>query len=276
MRLRFDLRAKLVRNSRKRRWRSRGERAVPLRWFTGRPNFGDDANPHLFQLLGGNVGIRLAGKSEPHFLGMGSILRQAGPRSVVLGSGFISARDRLSLPRYRRIVAVRGQKTLRDLSLPEGDALLGDPMVLIDLLLERPSGRNSEIGLVPHESNMRQYGKRYSGRFRVIDPRKEPMEVVEEIARCGAVISQSLHGLIVADAMEVPNVWLEPDGMVGGKYKFEDYFTTVSGNTDCLAIADLDGGDPPEAAYDVRRFRFDKRDLLSALREAVLAGVDGP
>jgi hypothetical protein len=40
------------------------------------------------------------------------------------------------------------------------------------------------------------------------------------------VISSSLHGLIVADSLGIPNVWLRlsPD-VLGGDYKFKDYYS---------------------------------------------------
>ncbi len=97
---------------------------------------------------------------------------------------------------------------------------------------------------------------------------------MNEVVRCQAVISQSLHGLIVADAMEIPNVWLEPTrAMVGGPYKFHDYFTTVSGDTASFPLARLDDEDPPRSAYGVRQYRFDKDQLLTALVSAIRTGI---
>ena len=48
--------------------------------------------------------------------------------------------------------------------------------------------------------------------------------VVREIASCAHVISQSLHGLITADAYGIPNTWLDPMGIHGAAMlKFHDY-----------------------------------------------------
>ncbi len=139
----------LVKNSRKLRWRLK-PKSVPLHWLAGRPNFGDDINPYLFQALGTGINVRLAQQTEPHFLGMGSVLGNANAQSVVLGSGFISPENRLELPEYKKIVVVRGQYSLQDLQLSDPEILLGDPMILCHRLLERPLKRDIRVGLVYH------------------------------------------------------------------------------------------------------------------------------
>ena len=256
--------------SRKLRWQFRPNYCIPLHWHVGRPNFGDDANPRLFQVLGTKekIKIRFSKQSELHFLGMGSILEKSNSNSIVLGSGFIRPPKKDVDIGYRSIVCVRGELSLDNLKLKKS-CLLGDPMVMISLLLQRIEPE-IDIGLVPHESNYLSYKSKYGKRFTVIDPRREPFETIKRISQCKSLISQSLHGLIVADAMEIPNLWLEPtDSILGGKYKFMDYFSTVSGDTRCLSINQLNEGDPSRSSYCVREFRFDKIHLLSALGEAI-------
>ena len=62
-----------------------------------------------------------------------------------------------------------------------------------------------------------------------IDVRNGPDRVVREIASCAAVLSTSLHGLIVADAYDIPAAWatLAPD-LMGGTFKFHDYESNVT------------------------------------------------
>ena len=44
----------------------------------------------------------------------------------------------------------------------------------------------------------------------LIDPRDEPLAVIAAIGRCGVLISEALHGVIVADALRVPWIAVRP------------------------------------------------------------------
>jgi hypothetical protein len=49
--------------------------------------------------------------------------------------------------------------------------------------------------------------------------------VVEAITACHAILSSSLHGLIVAEAYGVPAAWMTiTDKVKGGGFKFCDYY----------------------------------------------------
>src|SRR5690606_5814540 len=53
-------------------------------------------------------------------------------------------------------------------------------------------------------------------------------ELVDRVCECEVIASSSLHGLIVADAYEIPRVWLKlSDNILGGEFKFLDYFSTT-------------------------------------------------
>ena len=264
--------SRVTKISRRLRWQLRPSSYVPLHWHAGRPNFGDDANPKLFQAIGNidSAKIRFERQTKPHILGMGSILSKSNSNSVILGSGFIEPQESENF-RYLSIVSVRGMLSLQALgsSASTETIQLGDPMVLVNLVQRRPRP-DIDIGLVPHESNFLTYKTRYGKRFKVIDPREDPFNTIRSISRCKAVISQSLHGLIVADAMEIPNLWLQPtDNIIGGTFKFMDYFSTVSGEIDCLSIDRLAVEDPPMSSFSIREFKFDKLCLLSRMRETI-------
>jgi Tfp pilus assembly protein PilV len=53
--------------------------------------------------------------------------------------------------------------------------------------------------------------------------------VVDAIANADRCVSTSLHGVIIAQAYEVPWVWLrlEDNQLHGDTFKFEDFFTVV-------------------------------------------------
>ena len=52
--------------------------------------------------------------------------------------------------------------------------------------------------------------------------------MIDEICSCNYIISSSLHGLILADAYGIPNLWISvSDKVKGVDCKFADYFSGV-------------------------------------------------
>jgi hypothetical protein len=97
--------------------------------------------------------------------------------------------------------------------------------------------------------------------------------VVREIAACAAVLTTSLHGLIVADAYGIPAVWstLAPD-LIGGTFKFHDYESVVTPGSSrrmalegvmsaSAAIARARRADPSCVAESVERLGASVREL---------------
>ena len=260
---------KIVKLGRYMRARLRPKSALPFFWHIGRPNFGDDINPRFFEMIDGRK-VRLeTDRARPHFLGMGSILERATPCSTVLGAGFIQKPDGQA-PQVGRVVAVRGQLSREHFNQP--NVLLGDPMVLLELLCPHQASRHIEIGFVPHVSEVREAKALRIPGLEIIDPALDPMAVIHKISQCKRVFSQSLHGLIVADALRVPSVWVAPGAkMKGGAFKFHDYFTTLDApktpmkfDADALSRTTL-------KEFHVSNYKFDKREYLEAVQEALHA-----
>ena len=235
-----------------------------LFYHLGRPNFGDDINPWFMRILHG-VDFRWGSTGRPHLLGVGSIADRATARSWVMGSGLLEPLPRGERPRCGRIVALRGALTAGMLGVDPPH--LGDPVCLLDRLLERPAGREGRIGVVPHAVSVEAWRRRLVGRddLFLIDPRGEPIRVAKAIATCARVASQSLHGLVVADAYGIPAVWVDPaPGMVGGRFKFDDYFTTCAQPRVGVCLDDL-LGDVDSLPWSVASHRVDKPAYLLSL-----------
>lgn len=57
-------------------------------------------------------------------------------------------------------------------------------------------------------------------------------DIVDKICSCEYIVSNSLHGLIVSDSYNVPNLWasFSNDNIDGGLFKYRDYFSSVGRN----------------------------------------------
>jgi len=243
-----------------------------VHYHLGHPNFGDDINLWFLRQVSG-IDFRWGAASRPHLLGIGSILGKATGESWVWGSGFIMPPER-PVPAPARVIGVRGRLSAEILGARP--AHLGDPVCLIDRLLTRPEVRPGSLGIVPHVTQVACWRRRLAGRpeFSVIDPAGDPVSVVRAIAACERVASQSLHGLIVADAYGIPAVWLEPSGnMMGGAFKFRDHFTSMDRARDPVALDRLLASEP--LPWQVSAYRGDKDAYLAALGDAAreLAGA---
>ena len=75
------------------------------------------------------------------------------------------------------------------------------------------SAPGNEIGFMPHFETMAygawQQAAPLAG-VTLIDPRDDPATVLAAIGRCRTLISEALHGVIVADAMRVPWIAIQP------------------------------------------------------------------
>lgn len=244
---------------------------LPVFWHVGRPNFGDDLNPLFFETLAGS-GVRFAvRRDEPHFLGIGSILERASPASTVLGSGFLfPPAEPVSRP--ARVVSVRGQLS-RAAFGDDRDIWLGDPLVLVDVFRPAAPAKTHRYGYVPHVSTVEKARAMMPSDMLLIDPAASPWQVVDLIASCEVVLSQSLHGLIVADALRIPNLWVAPgEDMAGGRFKFDDYFSTLDEPKDVFPATAGLFARPPADAFRAGRYVHDKQRYREVLAGALAGG----
>ncbi|MEA3333540.1 MAG: polysaccharide pyruvyl transferase family protein [Pseudomonadota bacterium] len=231
-------------------------------WYTGTVNFGDLLTPIILKHYGFTPVCYPLRKAQ--VLSTGSIL-QSVPESYsgnIIGSGLIKNTS-LQL-KTAKIWALRGKLTQERIYAPR-DTVLGDPGLLALNLLQQRQKRSYVLGIVPHyvdqeDPRIAMLKKRYGTDLLVIDVKRDPMLVFADIDRCDCILSSSLHGVIVADSLNIPNAWIYLSDKVRGKgFKFHDYYSGIGMNCDPLY---LDGGEslsqlvkyahkPPEVIAEV-------------------------
>ena len=147
-------------------------------------------------------------------------------------------------------------------------------MVLLNLVAPQAVQRDGPVGFVPHVSNFRHARKMKIPNVKIIDPGQTPWKVIHEIAGCSRIFSESLHGLIVADTLNIPNVWIAPNpSMTGAKFKFDDYFSTLDASKDAYPFSLMTFSSTPKDAFTVCQYLYDKQTYLDAIRDATLGGT---
>lgn len=209
-----------------------------------RNNWGDDINYWFLQELTdkkifnySDLITWMLPKDESNLMAIGSIIESlCQSNSIIWGSGAMNGQYVLR-SKPKKVLAVRGPLT-RDLLLSKGidcPKVYGDPALLLGLYYHPKVKKKYKIGIIPHYVdlqnplvenfvkdnndvlliNMKNYGNWH--------------EIPDKINECDLILSSSLHGLIISDSYNIPNVWISfSDGLIGGgKFKFLDYFASV-------------------------------------------------
>lgn len=196
-------------------------------------NWGDDINLWFLRevirkplRLYNESPIAFRMKSE-NFLVIGSTISLLCKRnSIIWGAGCIS--DMIPIPQKpKKVLAVRGPLTRGLLLKNEIDCppVYGDPALLLPYHYRPTIKKKHYIGLIQHVS---EAPIEIEGCHRIsMSNYKVWTDVIDEILSCEIIASSSLHGLIVAEAYGIPNVWVESQNLIGGQFKFHDFFLSL-------------------------------------------------
>jgi succinoglycan biosynthesis protein ExoV len=173
-------------------------------------NFGDDLNTWLWdELLPGWRRWR----DDTILVGVGTILKRKflpdGARKLVIGSGvgYGDAPDIAAAPTEWDIRCVRGPRTAAALGLEPEVGIADAAILLPDLSAFGDLARGSDVLFVPHHGSIDRFDWHaiLSGTgIRMLDPRGDAKDVVLALATARAVIAESMHAAIIADAFRVP------------------------------------------------------------------------
>ena len=221
---------------------------MKLYYYKAEQNFGDLLNPVLINTLF-NIPVEYSSPQECELCAIGSILesfftsnmnikqriKKRLSRSIIVwGSGFIeSEQDKKYIPIKKLDVrAVRGLLTLKRIQKylkPDNDIVLGDPGLLCSRLIDTHNIKKKyDLGIIPHYVDKNsEYLKNIKVKNSVVIDIQQPVDtVLHQIAQCKCIISSAMHGLIASDSLGIPNIrMILSDKIVGGDYKFDDYYS---------------------------------------------------
>lgn len=188
---------------------------MKLIYFRGSvPNFGDELNTYVWPAL-----------LPPHFLdddeselfvGIGSIIGTQLPsksRKIVMGSGYAGYMGEPNLHDGSwDIRFVRGPVTAERFGLP-AEKVVCDSAILLRALELPPAQHGVGIAFMPHfESLQRGFWAEAcaAAGIRLIDATAPVEVVIAELKGAQVLITEAMHGAIVADALRTPWIGVKP------------------------------------------------------------------
>ncbi len=225
---------------------------IKLFYFNDLPNFGDKLSHDLIKKLT-NQEVIHANALNCNIVSIGSLLENffvykdnyskrikglLKPTVKVWGSGFINTPtvNKNYLQRKLDVFAVRGELSLSRLESAKGvcnirpNVVLGDPGLLSDHFINKETIKKKyKVGIIPHYVDKNSnFLSNLEENFKIIDITKNTKEFLEEVASCESILSSSLHGLIAADSLSIPNLRIKLSSkIVGNDYKFIDYYSSL-------------------------------------------------
>ena len=207
--------------------------AVPIFYFTKVKNVGDQINPLLIAKLFGLDAV-LGSQEKEHLLAIGSLMGFANRHSKIWGTGVLHPSVAPGDIAAGNVYAVRGKlsyQALRDRGIRLGDIPLGDPGFLVSKVFQQElrSDKKYRLGVSAHYvDRLHPWVKSLVANPDVVDlnVHADPVEFLANVAACESVASSSLHGLIFAEALGVPNIWIKlSDEVLGEGFKFHDWYS---------------------------------------------------
>ena len=226
-------------------------------------------NLHLRQQGQGNHkgNTQKTQKIDYNLVGIGSYMEGAINDSYIYGTGTLASKPKnpkLGYAKNLKIFAVRGPKTfeqLKDLGYFESNSIesmppvFGDPALLIRKFYQPKNLPDlyDKICFLPHYVHNSKYSNENPNQnknqtsftlpenFHKINALNHWTKVVDSIYNCKlGTISSSLHGLIISDAYNRPNLWLSEYKIRSNDndWKFLDYFES-QGRVDEIKLENI-------------------------------------
>ena len=220
---------------------------IEIASYTDEYNIGDVIAPHLFehifQINSKQVNC-LTKINNVNILGIGSILAFCQPSSIVFGSGFLNSQEKL-LFKPLHISGVRGGLSKDIIFNQTGlkPEIISDPGLLLKLLSQGGNFYSkSRSCYIPHYIDEAKESLLIAQNLSsdLLLPTLPVNLFIKKLSHYNKVYSRSLHGIIFADALSLPRVWIEPSHKIlDSHFKFLDYFSSIQCDSPFLPITEI-------------------------------------
>ena len=198
----------------------------------GQGNFGDKLTPLLLKHFG--VRCEWAPVERAELIGVGSVLEKVPEdfKATIWTTGFMHEQSRKRFA-HAKVRALRGRLTRDHVqNIKPETVALGDAGLLCDLF-HKPGAKRYKLGIIPHfvdaDDSVVEAIANSSREIAIIDICADALDVIASVGGCESIVSSSLHGLILADSLGIPNRWIElnrgPEKITGGGFKYRDYYS---------------------------------------------------
>jgi succinoglycan biosynthesis protein ExoV len=191
-------------------------------------NFGDDMNAWLWPKVFGEI---FDENTDYTFVGIGTILNQNLPidtNRLIFGSGY-GYGDVPVIEKHDKIFFVRGEYTARILGINKSLAIT-DPAILVKIYFDKQKTNKYPVSLIPHHtSDENADWQKICNDINVnyISPAWDVEKVLDDINNSSLVVTESMHGAIIADAFRVPWMAYHAYGHIN-RDKWQDWANTHS------------------------------------------------
>lgn len=191
--------------------------------WMGRPNFGDDLNPWLWNRLLPGV---FDDRPESIFVGIGTLLNERLPRAgrtVVFGSGAGHGQRPPVVDESWTIYCLRGPLSVKSLGVAPHLAVT-DPAALVRRFVPVSSDRPHRFAYMPHAYHANEGWRAACERagMTYIDPCRPVDQVFALLGKAACLVTEAMHGAIVADALRVPWIPVHTDDKIS-TFKWTDW-----------------------------------------------------
>lgn len=196
-------------------------------------NFGDDINPVLMSKF---INKNILSSDEIALFGVGTILNDKNiasnshyARKVIFSSGVGYGTLETKLDETWDIACVRGPKTARALGVGS-DKAIADGAILLSEMYKKPLKQSARAVFIPHVNSHLSTGRLLAAIAEKLDmdylpPSCNADVFIFSVASAPFIVTEAMHGAILADTMRVP--WVPVGLHEHLEFKWRDWLDSV-------------------------------------------------